>query len=209
MKDLYSSEPRGDRYFDYQDEEGLPVVQVSTTVDGLEYFCTLTRTNKLNRTDWTGKAKDKSFRGTVWSPRKFEHLIRRTDLRERCCGCHGLNSEDDAHWAAEQRPTKRQRTHRYGSVSQLPKNNQTYAAFCMKSSISTQSYQVSQTQFERLSPARAFSVASSLRGPMMNRTMRVRRDEKEHSNDEMHEERKRPEQQRLEGRGKRARAERA
>jgi hypothetical protein len=90
MKDLYSSELRGDRYFYYQDEEGIPVGKVSITVDGVEHFCTPTRTNQLNLTDWRGKAKDVNFSGTVWAPRKVEHLIGRTDLREPCCCCHGL-----------------------------------------------------------------------------------------------------------------------
>jgi hypothetical protein len=90
MKDLSSSELREDRYFYYQDEEGLPVGKVSITVDGVEHFCTLTRTNQLNPTDWRGKAKDVNFSGTVWPPRKVEYLIGRTDLREPYCGCHGL-----------------------------------------------------------------------------------------------------------------------
>jgi hypothetical protein len=180
-----------------------------------------------------------------------------TDLRERCCGCHGLkfcdcetNSETEDENRGRQLPTPELRlrlrelvqvlrylvARSHGSSSrrrsrttdtkdaEMPsdevevedgRNNALLSDsvrtgraqvlnFQKWSNISRLQRKIQSIHAITLCFSNAVwatfpceslhSVASSLRGPMMNRTMRVRGDEDEHPNDEMHEERKRPEQ---------------
>jgi hypothetical protein len=87
MKELYSPNLIGDRYFYYQNEGGLPVDRIPTIVDGVKRFCIIALTNQFNPGDWSNKTRDPNFIGNVWPLRRIDHFIGRGHIREVCAGC--------------------------------------------------------------------------------------------------------------------------
>ena len=84
LKQVYDPELLGPLHFYSQDNNGLPIAKLSTTIAGEQHFSTVTATNLLEAEDWQNQEKPASYVGSTWPPKDAADLVGRPDVREVC-----------------------------------------------------------------------------------------------------------------------------
>ncbi|KAJ4377468.1 Histone-Lysine N-Methyltransferase ash1l [Neocucurbitaria cava] len=84
LKQLYSDNLEGPRHFYAQDENGIPLAKVPTTVGDKQHFCALSTANQLDPKDWQGQQKQRGFKGKHWPPTDTADLVGNPSILEAC-----------------------------------------------------------------------------------------------------------------------------
>jgi hypothetical protein len=91
LQPLYDTNLQGERFFYSQDEAGLPVERIPTTVNSEKFYCTITDTNLLNPSSWKHQRKPSGFIGRHWPPKNITDLLSTPGKSERCAVCDREN----------------------------------------------------------------------------------------------------------------------
>jgi hypothetical protein len=87
LKDLYNPTLQSERHFYSQDETGLPVAKVLTTVVTPHHACRLELTDTLNPADRSTTPTPAGYSGNVCPPTIVADLLGHPSAREYCVKC--------------------------------------------------------------------------------------------------------------------------